>query len=57
MGTHAAWPSIIFPITTHSAAPAVCIMQSTSVSRYKFDSFPPQFVISDNATACALLFL
>lgn len=57
MGTHAAWPSIIYPITTHSAAPAVCIMQSTSVSRYKFDSFPPQFVISDNATACALLFL
>ena len=57
MRAHAPWPSIIYPITTHSAAPAVCIMQSTSVSRYKFNSFAPQFVISDNNTACAVLFL
>lgn len=45
MGGHVTWPSIIYPITPHWEAPALCIMQSTSVSRYKFNSLHHQFVI------------
>lgn len=45
MGGSLTWPSIIYPITPHWEAPAVCIMQSTSVSRYKFNSLRHQFVI------------